>query len=129
MYTHSDKQDYPSISQINLKVKQNAINVIFAVTEEQIGIYKELQMNIEGASSGILSNDSSNVVDFVKSQYEAISSTVEMRDNAGAHLKLTYWTRCLNTTGPLTKTNKCGNIKVRNNNLKIMHIATYEQKF
>lgn len=72
LYTHSSLQDYPSISQINLKVKQNAINVIFAVTEEQISVYKQLQANIEGASSGILSNDSSNVVDFIKEQYEVI---------------------------------------------------------
>lgn len=70
LYTHSKLQDYPSISQINMKVKQNSINVIFAVTEEQIGVYKQLQEHIEGASSGKLSADSANVVDLVKEQYQ-----------------------------------------------------------
>jgi protocadherin alpha len=69
-YTHSKLQDYPSISQVNLKVRQNAINVIFAVTAEQIGVYDRLKDNVEGASSGMLSNDSSNVVDLVREQYD-----------------------------------------------------------
>ena len=69
-YTFSTKQDYPSISQINLKVRQNAINVIFAVTSEQIGIYNRLKDNVEGASSGVLSDDSSNVVHLVREQYD-----------------------------------------------------------
>lgn len=70
LYTHSSVQDYPSISQINLKVKQNAINVIFAVTESQISVYHRLREHIEGSSCGQLSNDSSNIVELVKSQYE-----------------------------------------------------------
>jgi len=70
MYTHSTLQDYPSISQVNLKVKQNAINVIFAVTANQINIYDKLKDNVEGASSGTLSEDSSNVVDLVREQYD-----------------------------------------------------------
>lgn len=73
LYTHSKIQDYPSISQINLKVKQNAINVIFAVTEEQIEVYKQLKEHIEGATSGQLSSDSANVVDLVKEQYQVSS--------------------------------------------------------
>lgn len=69
IYTHSTIQDYPSVSQINLKVKQNAINVIFAVTNKQIGVYKKLSEHIEGSSSAVLSEDSSNVVDLVKDEY------------------------------------------------------------
>jgi len=68
-YTHSTVQDYPSISQVNLKVRQNVINVIFAVTAEQIHVYDRLKDNVEGASSGMLSNDSSNVVELVREQY------------------------------------------------------------
>lgn len=70
MYTHSTIQDYPSISQINLKVKQNAINVIFAVTAEQSVVYERLREHVEGASAGTLSNDSSNVVELVRDQYD-----------------------------------------------------------
>jgi hypothetical protein len=80
-YTHSKLQDYPSISQVNLKVRQNAINVIFAVTAEQIGVYNRLKDNVEGASSGMLSNDSSNVVDLVREQYNvsAVSKYVSLQ--------------------------------------------------
>lgn len=68
-YTHSTILDYPSISQVNLKVKQNAINVIFAVTSQQIGVYEKLANHVEGSTSAILSEDSSNVVELVKEQY------------------------------------------------------------
>lgn len=69
IYTHSTKQDYPSISQINLMARKHAINLIFAVTREQISVYEELSRHIEGSSSGVLSDDSSNVVDLVREQY------------------------------------------------------------
>lgn len=128
MYTHSSLQDYPSISQINLKVKEKGINIIFAVTEEQVSVYEKLKTHIEGASSGKLSNDSSNIVELVKQQYEVlylkffvffcyciflqeISSTVEMKHEAASFININYFTRC--QAGELQNTNKCGNIKVR----------------
>ncbi|XP_025415221.1 integrin beta-PS isoform X2 [Sipha flava] len=111
-YTHSTLQDYPSISQINLKVKQNSINMIFAVTAEQIHVYERLKQHIEGASAGILSENSENVVDLVKDQYSKISSSVEMKDNATSSIKVTYWSNCLDKNGPLKQTNKCDGLKV-----------------
>lgn len=68
-YTHSSIQDYPSISQINLKVKEHAINIIFAVTAQQHEVYKKLSEHIEGSSSAVLSEDSSNVVELVRDEY------------------------------------------------------------
>merc|ERR1719192_3266380 len=82
VYTHSTIQDYPSVSQINHKVKENSVNLIFAVTDEQLHIYNLLANAVEGSSAGRLSNDSSNVVELVQAQYEAITSTIEMKDNA-----------------------------------------------
>ncbi|KAF2902040.1 hypothetical protein ILUMI_04139 [Ignelater luminosus] len=112
-YSYSSIQDYPSISQLNLKIKQQAINVIFAVTEKQIGVYNKLKEHIEGASSGMLSDDSSNVVELVRKQYEAISSTVEMRDNATGGVVIKYYSKCLNTGAELeNNTNMCENFKV-----------------
>ena len=92
VYTHSDKQDYPSVSQINHKVecirvrspesvltfsifsleqvKEHSVNIIFAVTEEQFSVYDRLQANIEGSFAGTLSADSSNIVELVKAQYQ-----------------------------------------------------------
>lgn len=77
-YTHSTTQDYPSISQINLKVKQNAINVIFAVTAEELSVYEQLSRLVEGSSAAKLSNDSSNIVSLVRDQYNVSSSRVRV---------------------------------------------------
>jgi integrin beta 1 len=68
-YTHSSIQDYPSISQINLKVKEHKINLIFAVTEQEHHVYQELSKHVEGSTSAVLSNDSSNIVDLVRDEY------------------------------------------------------------
>lgn len=53
-------------------MKQNAINIIFAVTGDQYDVYEKLSRHIEGSYAGILSNDSSNVVELVKDQYNVI---------------------------------------------------------
>uniref|UniRef100_A0A336M8L1 Integrin beta n=2 Tax=Culicoides sonorensis TaxID=179676 RepID=A0A336M8L1_CULSO len=111
MYTHSTIQDYPSISQINLKVKQNAINLIFAVTAQQESVYKKLSQHIEGSSCSKLEEDSSNVVDLVREEYSKISSAVEMKDNATSYIKVKYYSRCLGGN-TFTETNKCDGLKV-----------------
>ncbi|KAF6209301.1 hypothetical protein GE061_015046 [Apolygus lucorum] len=113
LYTHSTTQDYPSVSQINLKVKENAINVIFAVTQEQIHVYNRLMKHVEGSFAGVLSNDSSNVVELVKDQYDRITSSVELKDTASSkHVKITYYSNCLDPKGNLQQTSKCDGLKV-----------------
>ncbi|KAL1446150.1 hypothetical protein WDU94_012367, partial [Cyamophila willieti] len=94
-----------------MKVKQNSINLIFAVTKEQISVYDRLKDRIEGSSSGQLTNDSSNVVDLVKDQYNRISSSIEMKDTASSAVKVTYYSKCLDATGPTKKTHKCDGLK------------------
>ncbi|XP_045785292.1 integrin beta-PS [Maniola jurtina] len=111
-YTYSTTQDYPSISQINLKVKEHAINVIFAVTSEQISVYEQLSRHIEGSSSGILSDDSDNVVDLVREQYNKITSTVEMKDTSSDALQISYYSSCLGSKDNVVQTNKCDGLKV-----------------
>ena len=78
VYTHSTLQDYPPVSQINFKVKENSVNLIYAVTEEQLNIYNLLAQAVEDSSAGRLSNNSSNIniVELVHAQYEAITSTI-----------------------------------------------------
>merc|ERR1719336_2623645 len=61
MYTHSTLLDYPSVSQINKVVKENSVNLIFAVTDDELHIYEQLSAAVEGSSMGKLSNDSGNV--------------------------------------------------------------------
>jgi len=111
VYTHSNELDYPSVSQINHKVKENSVNIIFAVTEEQFNVYDLLQQNVEGSSVGTLSNDSSNIVELVKAQYQAITSSIEMKDNSTGNIKVTYYSNCVGD-GPLRQTNKCNGLRV-----------------
>ena len=69
-YTHSTLQDYPSVAQINSKVKEKNIHMIFAVTAEQVNIYQKLTKSIQGSSCGELAANSSNVVELVREEYE-----------------------------------------------------------
>ncbi|XP_058794525.1 integrin beta-PS-like isoform X2 [Phymastichus coffea] len=112
-YQQSKYQDYPSISQINLKVKENSVNIIWAVTEEQLSIYQSLTQHIEGSYAAKLSEDSSNIVDLVREQYNAISSTIELKDTASSFVNIKYYSTCLGG-GDLVETNKCQGIKVGN---------------
>lgn len=75
-YTHSSIQNYPNVSQINSKVLQNAISVIFAVTPEQNDVYINLSRDIEGSNTATLSDDSSNVVELVKEHYSVSNLSV-----------------------------------------------------
>lgn len=52
------------------------------------------------------------MVDLVKEQYQQISSTVEMKDNATSTVNIKYYSKCLNNSGDEKQTNKCGKIKV-----------------
>lgn len=114
LYTHSSMQDYPSISQINQKVKQNAINIIWAITQGEMSIYSRLCSHIEGSSAGELSNDSSNIVELIKNQYNQIRSTVEIRDTVSSDaVKIKYLSQCLNGNKNIQpiETTKCDKLK------------------
>lgn len=53
--------------QINKMAKLHRINLVFAITAEQEPLYARLSQHIEGATSGVLASDSSNVVDLLTS--------------------------------------------------------------
>lgn len=92
-------------------MKENSVNIIWAVTKEQVDIYSNLTKLIEGSYAALLSNDSSNIVDLVREQYNTLSSSVEMKDTANNYVNLRYHSSCLGG-GPLTETNKCEGLKV-----------------
>ena len=73
MYTHAEKLDYPSVWQINDKVQNNSINIIFGVTAEHKSVYEKLSEVIEGSATTILSKDSSNIVKLVEQEYKVSS--------------------------------------------------------
>jgi protocadherin alpha len=70
MYTHSTLQDYPSIFHLKQRVRENAINILFAVTEPQQEAYSLLSKNIDGAKVGHLTANSSNILELVEEQYK-----------------------------------------------------------
>ncbi|OQR79540.1 integrin beta-PS-like [Tropilaelaps mercedesae] len=115
-YTHSTLLDYPSLSQINSKIQEHKVNIIFAVTEDQESIYAKLANMLEGCSHGKLAHDSSNVVDLVKEQYQKITSQIELTSDVekDEYLAVTFESKCLNkdASAKPQKTNKCGDIKV-----------------
>ena len=75
-------QDYPSISQIASKVSDNNVNVIFAVKEDQVDLYSRLSKFIAGSTVGELANDSSNIVELVKRNYEVINQRLAQHRRA-----------------------------------------------
>lgn len=109
-YTEGLEQDYPSISQINQKAKENHVNIIFAVTADQVPIYEKLAPLIEGSSAGKLEDDSSNIVQLIEKHYHEITSEIELKDNATSHVQLTYHSSCVNDKRK--ETNKCSGLKV-----------------
>ena len=111
LYDYSSQQDYPSISQINFVARKNAINIIWAVTEGEINIYKSLTQHVEGSFAGILANDSSNIVELIREQYDKISSSVDMKDTASSAIKVRYYSSCIDGKSE-KETSKCDGLKV-----------------
>lgn len=73
-YTQSTELDYPSVPHINKVVKEGNINIIFAIAERDnkgrnIDAYEQLSDFIDGSSTAILSDESSNIVELIKSEY------------------------------------------------------------
>lgn len=134
---HSDSQstgqDDPSISQLDSKILQNRVNVILAVTSSQQKPYWNLSYQLTGASSGILSDDSSNVAELVRENYnvrikqnllkfffkltkalvyQKISSSVEMTDDAKIPVKVSYSSSCLRNWMSPSQTNACDGLRI-----------------
>ncbi|BFZ01710.1 hypothetical protein BsWGS_04749 [Bradybaena similaris] len=110
-YTESSNLDYPSVSQIASKIKEKAVSVIFAVTEDQFPVYEKLSGIIESSTTGKLANDSSNIVKLIQDNYEKITSKVSLRAyNVSDNVTVEFYSRCFGTEE--LKTNECGNLKI-----------------
>lgn len=104
-------------SQINRKVQEHHVNIIFAVTEGQFHIYNQLTGDsnntfslIEGSSAGKLESDSSNVVQLIEDEYKKITSAIELKDNATSDVSITYTSACLGNRKE--QTNVCKGLRV-----------------
>ncbi|GIX73578.1 integrin beta-PS [Caerostris extrusa] len=94
-YTESIYQDYPSLSQINNKIIENKILIIFAVPDTELPLYQRLTNHVEGTYAEKLESDASNIVDLIQQQYNKIQSKVELKDTAPDFVKISYSSSCL----------------------------------
>jgi len=79
-YTESTTMDYPSVSFLKQRMKDNDIIPIIAATKEMRRVYEELAEAWKdlGTGFGELSGDSSNIVNLVRDNYQRISSTIRV---------------------------------------------------
>ncbi|KAL5006354.1 hypothetical protein ScPMuIL_015160, partial [Solemya velum] len=112
-YTMAEQQDYPSVSQLAAKIRQKKVNVIFAVTKNKLAIYKKLSKYIEGSVAEKLANDSRNIVDVIKDNYELITSQVEMKTENADGIEVKFRSKCLGNT--MEETTECKGLKIGQN--------------
>jgi integrin beta 1 len=107
-YTLPLQQDYPSLGQLSRLAKDSSINLVFAVTNPVSYSYAVLSNSIKGSSVGILANDSSNIVELVKQQYNTISSSVQLKAATTAAVGVRFFTSCNGAT--VQESDKCANL-------------------
>ncbi|XP_042282583.1 integrin beta-2 [Thunnus maccoyii] len=95
LYAKSSEMDYPSVGQLAMQLEKNNIQPIFAVTQNVETVYKQLSKMIPKSEVGVLSSDSKNVVDLIKSAYNRLSSKVTVtHDNVPDNVRVVYTPIC-----------------------------------
>uniref|UniRef100_A0A5H1ZRV1 Integrin beta n=1 Tax=Rattus norvegicus TaxID=10116 RepID=A0A5H1ZRV1_RAT len=96
-YSASTTMDYPSLGLMTEKLSQKNINLIFAVTENVVSLYQNYSELIPGTTVGVLSDDSSNVLQLIVDAYGKIRSKVELEvRDLPEELSLSFNATCLN---------------------------------
>ncbi|XP_061605047.1 integrin beta-3-like isoform X2 [Phyllopteryx taeniolatus] len=96
-YNKSTVLDYPSLALLTEKMSENNINLIFAVTNYVLPLYKEYSQLIPGTTVGKLSGDSGNVIELIEAAYTKIRSKVELELlGVPEELNLSFNATCLN---------------------------------
>ena len=79
---------------MNYLARKHNVHVIWAVTEDKFRLYSELSKMVEGSSAGVISSDSSNVVELVRKQYEVITTTIRVTANSSANCPTQIKSKC-----------------------------------
>ncbi|XP_044762426.1 integrin beta-PS-like [Coccinella septempunctata] len=91
------EKDYPSVSHLSQILKENNINLIFAIVKSRKSVlksYKKLSENIENTKIDGLDADSKNVVKLVVENYKEIVGSVSMESNATDNIQVKITPHC-----------------------------------
>ncbi|NXS57968.1 ITB4 protein, partial [Brachypteracias leptosomus] len=78
-YTYDTKQDYPSVPTLVRLLGQHNIIPIFAVTNHSYSYYEKLHKYFPISEIGVLQEDSSNIVELLRTAFERIRSKMDIR--------------------------------------------------
>ncbi|KAK3566208.1 hypothetical protein QTP86_029190 [Hemibagrus guttatus] len=78
-YTHATLQDYPSVPTVVRLLVQNNIIPIFAITNHSRSYYEKLRHYFPIAELGVLTDDSSNILNIIKNAFESIRSKISIQ--------------------------------------------------
>lgn len=111
-YEQSLQMDYPSVSFLRYKLKENGIIPIIAGTSNVAKEYEDLreQWKDLGTAFGVLDKDSGNIVELIRDNYKKISTTVRLSDNAPSNLAIKYEAK--GGCSQVTRDNECVNVRI-----------------
>uniref|UniRef100_A0A3Q3QK69 Integrin beta n=1 Tax=Monopterus albus TaxID=43700 RepID=A0A3Q3QK69_MONAL len=113
LYAKSSEMDYPSVGQLAVQLEKNNIQPIFAVTKNVENVYKQLSKMIPKSEVGVLSSDSSNVVQLIKDAYNRLSSKVTLtHDNLPDNVRVVYTPICDHAVPAGDSEGVCDNVRV-----------------
>ncbi|NXX18776.1 ITB4 protein, partial [Podargus strigoides] len=78
-YVYDTKQDYPSVPTLVRLLGQHNIIPIFAVTNHSYSYYEKLHKYFPISEIGVLQEDSSNIVELLRTAFERIRSKMDIR--------------------------------------------------
>uniref|UniRef100_A0A8C3P2G0 Integrin beta n=1 Tax=Cyanoderma ruficeps TaxID=181631 RepID=A0A8C3P2G0_9PASS len=78
-YDYDTKQDYPSVPTLVRLLGQHNIIPIFAVTNHSYSYYEKLHKYFPISEIGVLQEDSSNIVELLRTAFERIRSKMDIR--------------------------------------------------
>uniref|UniRef100_UPI00358E5D80 integrin beta-1-like n=1 Tax=Myxine glutinosa TaxID=7769 RepID=UPI00358E5D80 len=95
VYTRSHLYDYPSVGQLAQQLGDRNIQSIFAVSHEFQHIYERLSELIPKSAVGVLSSNSSNVIQLIIDAYNALSSELVLENSKPPEgVSVTYTADC-----------------------------------
>ena len=111
-YSLATRYDYPSLAEVSRLLRENKVNLIFAVTEDRSTEYELIAGLLrEKARVATLTSNSSNILEIIESAYHDLVTRVVLRDNSLAPLRVEYISNCGKENAPESSTSECNGIQ------------------